>query len=216
MAVLDRGKTTAMRPAEGLIELLRPFVFDERVLDAIAAVPREAFVPERLREQAYDNAALPIGHGQTISQPLVVARMTELLRLAPTDRVLDVGTGSGYHAAVLARLAAHVWTIERHRALSARATESLSQVGVANVTVLVGDGSRGLPAEAPFDAINVAAAAWPEVPPALERQLVSGGRLVAPVGASGQQLVLVERGDDDLTRTALEPVRFVPLIEGEP
>jgi protein-L-isoaspartate(D-aspartate) O-methyltransferase len=205
-----------MRSADALVEELRPFVEDERVLDAIAAVPREAFVPPELRRHAYDNTALPIGQGQTISQPLVVARMTELLRLRPEDRVLDVGTGSGYHAAVLARLASHVWTIERHRELSTRAAAHLRTVGVANVTLLVGDGSRGLPDEAPFDAVNVAAAAWPDVPPALERQLAPGGRLVAPVGASGQQLVLVEREDDDLTRTALEPVRFVPLIEGEP
>jgi protein-L-isoaspartate(D-aspartate) O-methyltransferase len=204
-----------MRPAERLIEELRPFVSDARVLDAIAAVPREAFVPPPLRGRAYENVALPIGHRQTISQPLVVARMTELLALEPDDRVLDVGTGSGYHAAVLARLAAHVWTVERHRELSAQAAAALRAAGVVNVTVLVGDGSRGLPGEAPFDAINVAAAAWPEVPPALERQLARGGRLVSPVGASGQQLVLVER-DDDITRTALEPVRFVPLIEGEP
>jgi protein-L-isoaspartate(D-aspartate) O-methyltransferase len=216
MALVARGKITAMRPVERLIDELRPFVSDARVLDAIAAVPRDAFVPGQLRAHAYDNTALPIGYGQTISQPLVVARMTELLRLEPDDRVLDVGTGSGYHAAVLARLAAHVWTVERHRALSAQAAASLARAGVANVTVLVGDGSRGLPGEAPFDAINVAAAAWPEVPPALERQLARGGRLVAPVGASGQQLVLVEHGDGDLTRTALEPVRFVPLIEGEP
>jgi protein-L-isoaspartate(D-aspartate) O-methyltransferase len=205
-----------MRPADALVEELRPFVDDERVLDAIAAVSREAFVPPELRGHAYDNVALPIGQGQTISQPLVVARMTELLRLRAEDRVLDVGTGSGYHAAVLARLAFHVWSIERHRELSAQAAGNLRTVGVTNVTLLVGDGSRGLPDEAPFDAINVAAAAWPEVPPALERQLAPGGRLVAPVGASGQQLVLVEREDGDLTRTALEPVRFVPLIEGEP
>jgi protein-L-isoaspartate(D-aspartate) O-methyltransferase len=216
MAVVARGKITAMRPVERLIDELRPFVADERVLEAIAAVPREAFVPEQLRDRAYDNTALPIGQGQTISQPLVVARMTELLSLEPTDRVLDVGSGSGYHAAVLARLAAHVWTIERHRELSAQAAANLAQAGVTNVTVLVGDGSRGLPGEAPFDAVNVAAAAWPDVPPALERQLARGGRLVAPVGASGQQLVLVERDDGGLTRTALEPVRFVPLIEGEP
>jgi protein-L-isoaspartate(D-aspartate) O-methyltransferase len=216
VAPTARGKTTAMRAAERLVEELRPFVADVRVLDAIAAVPREAFVAEELRERAYDNVALPIGRGQTISQPLVVARMTELLRLAPQDRVLDVGTGSGYHAAVLARLAAHVWTIERHRELSVAAAQRLRSLGVGNVTVLVGDGSRGLPDEAPFDAINVAAAAWPEVPPALERQLAPGGRLVAPVGASGQQLVLVERDGEGLTRTALEPVRFVPLIEGEP
>jgi protein-L-isoaspartate(D-aspartate) O-methyltransferase len=205
-----------MHASERLIDELRPAIADERVLSALAAVPREAFVPPALRPRAWDNVALPIGQGQTISQPLVVARMTELLRLRPEDRVLDVGTGSGYHAAVLARLARHVWTIERHRALSEQAAERLHATGVENVTVLVGDGSRGLPDAAPFDAINVAAAAWPEIPPALERQLAPGGRLVAPVGASGQQLVLVERPVDDgeLSRTTLDPVRFVPLIEG--
>jgi protein-L-isoaspartate(D-aspartate) O-methyltransferase len=210
-----------MHTAERLVEELRPAIADERVLDAIAAVPRAAFVPVALRRRAYENVALPIGRGQTISQPLVVARMTELLQLRPHDRVLDVGTGSGYHAAVLARLARHVWTIERHRDLSAQAAANLREAGVENVTVLVGDGSRGLPEAAPFDAINVAAAAWPEIPSALERQLAPGGRLVAPVGASGQQLVLVERDPDDaggnggvLRRTTLDPVRFVPLIEG--
>lgn len=218
-----------MRAAERLIDELRPTIADARVLEAIAAVPREAFVPELLRRRAWDNVALPIGSGQTISQPLVVARMTELLRVRPTDRVLDVGTGSGYHAAVLARLAQHVWTIERHRALGEQAAARLRATGAENVTALVGDGSRGLPDAAPFDAINVAAAAWPQIPPALERQLAPGGRLVAPVGASGQQLVLVERvdggdagaggaaqeaGEPELRRTTLDPVRFVPLIEG--
>jgi protein-L-isoaspartate(D-aspartate) O-methyltransferase len=204
-----------MRSAARLVEELRPAISDERVLAAIAAVPRERFVPAALRGRAYENVALPIGQGQTISQPLVVARMTELLQLRPQDRVLDVGTGSGYHAAVLARLAAHVWTVERRRELAAAASRSLAAAGIENVTALVGDGSRGLPEEAPFDAINVAAAAWPEMPPALERQLASGGRLVAPVGASGQQLVLVVREEGGaLRRLALDPVRFVPLIEG--
>jgi protein-L-isoaspartate(D-aspartate) O-methyltransferase len=203
------------RAADRLIDDLRGAIGDERVLDAMRTVPRAAFVPRGLRGRAWDNVALPIGQGQTISQPLVVARMTELLRLRPEDRVLDVGTGSGYHAAVLAQLAAHVWTVERHGALSEQAAVHLRRAHVENVTLLVGDGSRGLPAEAPFDAINVAAAAWPEIPPALERQLAPGGRLVAPVGASGQQLVLVERcGDGELARTTLDPVRFVPLIEG--
>ena len=210
-----RGKIVNMTAVDRLVEELRPAIDDERVLAAVAAVPREAFVPPALRARAYENVALPIGSGQTISQPLVVARMTELLRLRPTDRVLDVGTGSGYHAALLARLAAHVWTIERLPELSAGAARRLRAAGVGNVTVLVGDGSRGLPEEAPFDAINVAAAAWPEVPPALERQLAPGGRLIAPVGSRGQQLVLVQRdADGELRRVALDPVRFVPLIEG--
>ena len=173
----------SMTPAERLIEELRGAIADERVLDALHAVPRQAFVPRALRSRAWDNVALPIGYGQTISQPLIVARMTELLRVRPTDRVLDVGTGSGYHAAVLAQLAAHVWTIERHRALSEQAAVQLRAAEIGNVTTIVGDGSRGLPDVAPFDAINVAAAAWPEIPPALERQLAPGGRLVAPADA---------------------------------
>ena len=211
------GKTPAMTDAERLARSLRPAIGDERVLQAIATVPRERFVPARLRARAYENVALPIGEGQTISQPLVVARMLEVLALDPRDRVLDVGTGSGYHAALLAQLATHVWTIERRPRLAAWAVGNLAATGVENVTVLVGDGSRGLPEQAPFDAINLAAAAWPDVPPALERQLARHGRLVAPVGASGQQLVLVERdGAGALHRTRLEPVRFVPLIEGEP
>lgn len=211
------GKTRAMDLGQQLAHSLRPLVEDERVLQAIAAVPRELFVPPKLRDYAYDDVALPIGQGQTISQPFVVARMLELLDLDPEDRVLDVGTGSGYHAALLARLARHVWTIERIPALSAVAAGNLQAAGVANVTVVVGDGTRGLPAHAPYDAINVAAAAWPQLPAALERQLLPGGRLVAPVGAKGQQLVLVERAEDGaLRRTPLDAVRFVPLIEGEP
>lgn len=211
-----------MLPSERLIAELGATITDRRVLDAIAATPRELFVPPQLRARAYDNVALPIGSGQTISQPLVVARMAELLRIGPDDRVLDVGTGSGWHAAVLARLARHVWTVERHAELSRRAAAALRAAEIANVTVIVGDGSRGLPAVAPFDAINVAAAAWPEIPPALERQLAPGGRLIAPVGARGQRLVLVERapaGDAPASPPALrrsrhDAVRFVPLIEG--
>lgn len=206
-----------MDPALELARSMRSAVADERVLAAIAAVPRHLFVPEVLREQAYENTALPIGHGQTISQPVVVARMLELLALRPEDRVLDVGTGSGYHAALLAQLARHVWTIERLPELSAFAGANLAAAGVENVTTIVGDGSRGLPEQAPFDAINVAAAAWPQLPAALEQQLARGGRLVAPVGAGGQQLVLVERdGEGELRETALEAVRFVPLIEDGP
>ena len=147
-----------MSEATRLVDELRRYVTDERVLAAIGAVPREAFVPDDLRPHAYDNTALGIGCGQTISQPLVVARMSELLELDPGDRVLDVGTGSGYHAAVLAALSAHVWSVERHADLSQGAAEALEAAGVENVTLAVGDGARGLPDEAPFDAINVAAA----------------------------------------------------------
>src|SRR3954463_4559227 len=168
-------------PAEGLARLLRPAGARRRVLDARRSVPRDLFVPETLRGDAWDNVPLPIGSGQTISQPLVVARMCELLQLTGAERILDVGTGSGYHAAILARLGAHVWSIERHPSLSEQAARNLTAAGVENVTLAVGDGSLGLPDLAPFDAINVAAAAGAAVPPALEDQLGSGGRLVVPV-----------------------------------
>jgi protein-L-isoaspartate(D-aspartate) O-methyltransferase len=194
-----------------LLATLRKHVVDERVLQAIAAVPRDAFVPQELAEQAWENAPLPIGCGQTISQPLVVARMCELLELGGDERVLDVGTGSGYHAAVLARLVAHVWSVERHAALSAVAARNLQATDVHNVTLAVGDGTLGLPDAAPFDAINVAAAGA-EIPHALEEQLAPGGRLVAPVENGEQRLVLLRRGAAGLERTSLERVRFVPLI----
>ena len=176
-----------MASRERLLRVLRSAIYDPRVLEAMAAVPRDLFVPSDLRRDAWENAPLPLPAGQTISQPLVVARMCELLELAPTDRVLDVGTGSGYHAALLGRLAAHVWSIERHAELSAYARAALSAAGVDNVTLVVGDGSLGLPEQAPFDAINVAAAAWERVPAALEEQLTVGGRLVAPVDGAGQE-----------------------------
>jgi protein-L-isoaspartate(D-aspartate) O-methyltransferase len=195
-----------------LLAELRPHVADERVLAAVRDVPRELFVPEGLQADAWENVPLPIGQGQTISQPLVVARMCELLELRGDERVLDVGTGSGYHAALLARLAAHVWSIERHAALSAQAARNLAAAGVDNVTLAVGDGARGLAAQAPFDAINVAAAAGAAVPAALEDQLAPGGRLVAPVQDGDQRLVVVRRSGGELTRTSLERVRFVPLV----
>ncbi len=200
-------------PADALVRDLRAAVADERVLAAIAALPRERFVPDEQRPHAYENVALPIGSVQTISQPLVVARMLELLAPQPGDRVLDVGTGSGYHAALLARLAGHVWTVERYPELSARAAAVLADLGIDNVTVVVGDGCAGLPEEAPFDAINVAAGA--SAPPAaLEDQLAVGGRLVVPVGGEKQYLVLIRRTLDGLRREQHEPVRFVPLIAG--
>jgi protein-L-isoaspartate(D-aspartate) O-methyltransferase len=200
--------------AANLARLLRPAIGDERVLAAIASIPRERFVPAEERERAYENVALPIGSGQTISQPLVVARMLETLDLRPTDRALDVGTGSGYHAALLSLLVEHVWTIERHRELTARAERAVLDLGIDNVTFVVGDGYEGLPSEAPFDAINVAAAAGDSVPEALERQLAGGGRLVAPVGSANQRLILTQRVGRRLVRRQLEPVQFVPLVHG--
>jgi protein-L-isoaspartate(D-aspartate) O-methyltransferase len=163
-----------------LLATIRPYLDDERVLAAMRAVPRDRFVPAELADEAWDNVPLPIGAGQTISQPLVVARMCELLQLRGDEKVLDVGTGSGYHAAMLARLAGHVYSIERHAELSAQAARNLRAAGVENVTLRVGDGMRGLPEFAPFDAINVAAAAGAGIPPALEEQLAPGGRLVVP------------------------------------
>jgi protein-L-isoaspartate(D-aspartate) O-methyltransferase len=205
-----------MSPTEAanLARLLRPAIGDERVLAAIASIPRERFVPADQRDRAYENVALPIGSGQTISQPLVVARMLETLELKPTDRALDVGTGSGYHAALLSLLVAHVWTIERHRKLSATAEQAILGLGIDNVTFVVGDGWDGLPSEAPFDAINVAAATGDAVPEALERQLADGGRLVAPVGSANQRLTLTRRVGRRLVRRQLEPVQFVPLVHG--
>jgi protein-L-isoaspartate(D-aspartate) O-methyltransferase len=206
-----RSRSAGESPAERLVAELRQHVGDERVLAAIEAVPRDVFVPEHRREEAWDNVALPIGSGQTISQPLVVARMCELLALRGDERVLDVGTGSGYHAAVLARLVAHVWSVELHPGLSQRAARSLAAAGVANVTLSVGDGSLGHPAGAPYDAINVAAA-MAAIPPALPAQLAAGGRLVGPVGED-QRLVLLRRGaGGELQLEQHERVRFVPLV----
>lgn len=203
-----------MDPALALARRLAEAVRDERVLSAVAAVPRAHFVPEPERPRAYENVALPIACDQTISQPIVVARMLELLELEPGDRVLDIGTGSGYHAALLSLLAAEVWTIERHPALSDAAHAALSELDCANVTCVIGDGWDGLPDQAPFDAINVAAATGEGLPPALERQLAVGGRLVAPVGTDRQYLMRVRRTETGWERERLDPVRFVPLVRG--
>ncbi|MBN8866240.1 MAG: protein-L-isoaspartate(D-aspartate) O-methyltransferase [Solirubrobacterales bacterium] len=198
---------------EGLIELLSGRIADRRVIEAIAAVPRELFVPERERRHAWENRPLPIGAGQTISQPEIVATMCQLLAPREEDVVLDVGGGSGYHAAVLARLARWVFSIERHATLVEDARRSLAAASVDNVTVIYGDGSRGLPEQAPFDAINVAAAASGEVPAALTAQLAEGGRMVVPVGRFDQWLELWRREDGELERVRLVPVSFVPLVE---
>jgi protein-L-isoaspartate(D-aspartate) O-methyltransferase len=201
-----------MTEASELARRLQVAICDSRVLAAIASIPRGRFVPPSQRNRAYDNVALPIACGQTISQPLVVARMLELLALSPSDRVLDIGTGSGYHAALLALLADHVWTVEIHQQLSEAAMQTIADLGLDNISFVVGDGRLGLPEQAPFDAINVAAATTVAVPSALEQQLAPRGRLVAPVGNRNQHLVLTRRTPTGFERRQLEAVRFVPLV----
>jgi protein-L-isoaspartate(D-aspartate) O-methyltransferase len=190
-------------------------IVDERVLAAMEHVERELFVPEVLRDRAYDDAALPIGSGQTISQPYMVARICEALALRGHERVLDVGTGSGYQAAVLAELAAEVDTIERIPNLAERARENLAAAGCDNVRVHVGDGTLGLPERAPFTAIAVAAAA-PNMPAALYEQLEPRGRLVIPVGKRRvQQLEVIVRSPEGPAVIHSVPCRFVPLVGDE-
>lgn len=206
---------------------------DDRVLAAMEKVPRHLFVPETQRHAAYNDGPLPIGAGQTISQPYMVARMTELLRLSPTDRVLEIGTGSGYQAAILAELAGEVWTLERHADLADRAAELLLELGYTNVHVIICDGSLGLPEMAPFDAIVVTAAA-PAVPDCLKAQLGFNGRMVIPVTSGhNEDLRLIERStplgqqddvknekglDSSFRETSILACTFVPLIgkEGYP
>jgi protein-L-isoaspartate(D-aspartate) O-methyltransferase len=205
-------------PAEGrerMVErqLKARGIRDPRVLAAMALVPRERFVPDALRESAYDDGPLPIGEGQTISQPYIVALMIEAAAVAPGDRVLEVGAGSGYAAAVMSRIAGKVHAVERHASMAQSADRRLRALGFDNVEVIAGDGSGGLPDQAPFDAILVAAAAE-KVPDPLRRQLAVGGRLVVPVGGAGvQSLLCVTRtGDDSWSEDRLGDVRFVPLI----
>jgi protein-L-isoaspartate(D-aspartate) O-methyltransferase len=185
-------------------------VRDPRVLDALRRVERHRFVPDWLRDHAYEDRPLAIGHDQTISQPYVVALMTELARVKPGARVLEIGTGSGYQAAVLSVLAGQVYTIEIVEPLARQASARLEALGYRNVTVRAGDGYRGWPERAPFDAILVTAAP-PEIPQPLLDQLAVGGRLVAPVGEGDQELVVVERTKAGNLRQRIIPVRFVPM-----
>ncbi|HET7509809.1 MAG TPA: protein-L-isoaspartate(D-aspartate) O-methyltransferase [Solirubrobacterales bacterium] len=196
-------------------QLRRRGIHDERVLAAMGEVPREKFLPEDLRSRAYADAALPIKEGQTISQPWIVAAICQALELRGEELVLEVGTGSGYSAAVLSLLAAHVVSVERHEPLSQAATGVLERLGTTNVELLVGDGSFGVPERAPFDAIAVHATA-PVPPPALVKQLAEGGRLVVPI-ASGEtdMLILLRRQGEVVGEEVIGPCRFVPLIGEE-
>jgi protein-L-isoaspartate(D-aspartate) O-methyltransferase len=190
-------------------------IVDEAVLRAMERVPRELFVPETERARAYDDAALPLAHGQTISQPYMVARIAEALATRPGQRVLDVGTGSGYQAAVLAELGTEVITIERIPELAERARANLAEAGYETVEVVVGDGTLGVPERAPFDAIAVAAAA-PELPETLYEQLRPRGRLVVPVGGQrAQRLEVIVRSPEGPAVVHSVPCRFVPLLGEE-
>jgi len=187
-------------------------VKDERVLSAMRSVPRHLFVPAAYRDVAYSDCPLPIGRGQTISQPYIVAVMTELLALKPEDRVLEIGAGSGYQAAILANLAGAVISIERISEVAEMARENLSRSGIGNVEIITGDGTIGYPEQAPYDAVLITAAT-PEVPPPLIDQLAEGGRLVAPVGSRDlQELVRITKKKDQAVREFFGGVVFVPLL----
>ncbi|MGO4745467.1 protein-L-isoaspartate(D-aspartate) O-methyltransferase [Serratia quinivorans] len=197
-----------------LTQLRQQGIQDERLLLAIEAVPRERFVDEALEHKAYENTALPIGSGQTISQPYMVARMTELLNLTPTSRVLEIGTGSGYQTAILAHLVQHVCSVERIKGLQWQAKRRLKQLDLHNVSTRHGDGWQGWASRGPFDAIIVTAAP-PEIPPALMEQLDDGGILVLPVGEQAQILKRIQRQGSEFVIDTVEAVRFVPLVKGE-
>jgi protein-L-isoaspartate(D-aspartate) O-methyltransferase len=196
-------------------QLRRRGISDQRVLDAMRQVPRDRFVPESQRRRSYADSALPIGSGQTISQPWIVAAIAQALRLYGSERVLEIGTGSGYSTAVLALLAARVLSVERYSELAEGAAALLDELGIDNVEVAVGDGSRGLPDQGPFDGIAVHATA-PAPPQSLLAQLGEGGRLVIPIAAQGADMLTVYHRDaGELTSELIGPCRFVPLIGAE-
>jgi protein-L-isoaspartate(D-aspartate) O-methyltransferase len=200
-----------------LMELRRAGIADTRVLGAIERTPRERFVPASFEDQAYENVALPIGNGQTVSQPYVVALMTEKLELGERNMVLEIGTGSGYQTAVLACLCRRVFSIERHRELFRDAERRFEELRLRNIVCRFGDGTKGWPEQAPYERVLVTAAA-PEVPSALIDGLAPRGVLVAPIGEDhrDQQLVRIRRGDDGISTEQLGLVRFVPLVAGLP
>ncbi len=207
--------TTSANKARLILSLRSAGITDTTVLSAIERVPRELFVPETFRDQAYENTALPIGYGQTLSQPLVVASMVEVLELDKRMKLLEVGTGSGYHAAILAQLCRRVYTIERHRRLLAEAESRFAELGLPNITTRAGDGMLGWPEQAPFERISVTAAS--DTPPAaLLDQLAVGGIMLMPVGGRDRTQVLrrFRRTEDGYETDDLMEVRFVPLLPG--
>lgn len=199
-----------------VLELRQGGIRDEKVIRSMESVPRDIFVPLAFRDRAYENTALPIGHQQTVSQPLVVAMMTEALELTDRHKVLEIGTGSGYQAAILAPLCRRLYTIERHRGLKDEAEKRFDQLGFHNITTKLGDGSAGWPEQAPFDRIIITAAAA-DFPPVLIEQLSIGGIMVVPIGDDlhDQQLFKVVKTEDGFETTELGWVRFVPFVEGE-
>lgn len=197
-----------------LAQLRQQGIDDERLLKAIEEVPRERFVDEAFEHKAWENVALPIGSGQTISQPYTVAKMTVLLELTPTSRVLEIGTGSGYQTAILAHLVEHVCSVERIKGLQWQAKRRLKQLDLHNVSTRHGDGWQGWPSRGPFDAIIVTAAP-PEIPPELLSQLDEGGIMVLPVGEEQQALKRIRRKGNEFVVDTVEAVRFVPLVKGD-
>jgi protein-L-isoaspartate(D-aspartate) O-methyltransferase len=215
MAIKPRRDFAEARERMVERQLRRRGIHDERVLEAMGQVPRERFVPEEVRSRAYDDSALPIGHQQTISQPWVVAAICQALELKGDEEVLEIGTGSGYSAAVLARLARHVRSLERIAELAEGARRTLAELGVDNADVIVGDGSRGLPENAPYEGIAIHAAT-PEAPYSLLAQLAPQGRLVVPIAAgSADLLTSFHRENGELRQEMIGPCRFVPLIGAE-
>jgi len=199
-----------------IMDLRRQGISDNDVLSAIERVPREMFVPEAMRAEAYENIPLPISQGQTISQPFIVAYMTQALRLGERNRILEIGTGSGYQSAVLAQLSRRVCTMERYRTLLRQAETCFEALKLHNITTRLGDGSKGWPELAPFARIIVTAAA-PDMPKSLAEQLDDGGIMVVPVGTSGDQVLYrITRQGQELKEERLLDVRFVPLVEGIP
>lgn len=207
-----RNDFSSLREKMVEVQIAGRGIRDLKVLEAMRGVPRDAFVPEDLKGLAYADEPLPIGHGQTISQPYIVAYMTDVLELKSGESVLEIGTGSGYQTAVLARIVKEVWTVETVASLSEGAQALLNSLGFTNVRFKIGDGTFGWEEFAPYDAIMVTAAPG-AIPKALKDQLRVGGRMIVPVGVEDQQLVLIRREETSFPETRLLPVRFVPLIQ---